>query len=138
MPRILVAAGDDTLRIIEPAIEAHAKLLSAPRIEQALRLVGTRIDAVVCDAGFDDGRMFVLLHALRVLRPKRSPPVICCARRTSSEPAREAIEAAARSLGACAFVQLGELAQRYDRSIAGEILAQMVRRRIKAGAQGRK
>jgi hypothetical protein len=38
----------------------------------------------------------------------------------------------ARALGGCEFVDFGELTRRYDRAVAGEVLAQVIRRRIPA------
>ncbi len=95
-------------------VGADAEIATARSVDEALRKLHPRPDAVVCSVRFDESRMFDFLAALRDA-PLRPHPRVACLRASPPPLApaiRGVIEKALEALGIRTFVDFPELLAR--------------------------
>jgi CheY-like chemotaxis protein len=127
-PCSLVAGTPEALQTLTSLLSEDLDLLLARSVTEALGLVDSGIDLIICNVQFDESRMFDFLHELQ--KHPRHVPVICC--RTRPDPIRRgskrAIELALEALGVGIFVDLAQLRADYgedaDRMFRAMVLMQ--------------
>ncbi len=138
-PRVLVAGTRQAIDVLEAVLGDDFEVTGASSMAEALARAATA-DLVICNAQFDDSRMFEFLHALRESPAGRKLPVICC--RVHSESlspnVRRAIEHALEALGIAVFVDRPLLLERYHPSVVDEMLRQLVIDRLPARRKRRR
>ena len=110
-PRSLVAGTPEALETLRKLLGEDLDLVWARSVEEALRLVDSDIDLVICNVRFDESRMFDFLHEMQKRPSIGKAPIICC--RISPEPiplaSRHAIELALDALGVGVFIDLAQM-----------------------------
>jgi hypothetical protein len=111
---------------------ALVPVMSFDAAQEKLR-TNPRISLILCGVHFDESRMYDLLRYVRGEFPRL--PFVCCRVLSSEIPAisREAIELAAKTLGAAIFIDVSTLSQELGNEQADEqfrilVFAQLPRR----------
>jgi len=108
--KILVAASSEPRAALERILAGHD--LSCPEtLEKAGEMLRSRpFDLIVCTVFFDESRMFDLLRLAKSTPERQSIPFVCARLRQhvlEASIAREAIAFTCKSLGAAAFLDVG-------------------------------
>lgn len=74
---ILVAAMRPTIRTVQELFAGEAKVISATRMAEALRLLRGGVDVILCSVQFDESRMFEFLRVVKSNPRTRAIPFIC-------------------------------------------------------------
>ena len=133
-PTALAACPPFAYPTLERALGADLELIPVTTMADAVRVLERNGDlsAVICGVYFDESRMHDLL---RCVRSRFSKVPFVCVRVLDAElprVARDAIEIAARTLGAAAFIDFPNLvAQRGEKEAEEEL-----RREVLAQAKG--
>jgi hypothetical protein len=127
-PKVLAACPPFAFETVERAIGSHVRLLDVTSLEAAEKVLTAdpAISLVLIGVHFDQSRMFDLLGFARSAFP--ATPVVCCRVLDAEIPklSRQAIDIAARSLGAAGFVDLPSIAQKLGQEAAESELRHLV------------
>lgn len=122
--------GLETLRVVFESME----LCYAQSIEEAIELLRTDIDIIVCGIHFAESRMFDLLRLAKANSATRAIPFVCY-RDLDSElgsAVLESLEIAAKALGAATFVDMHTLKRQYGVTNADDRFRQIVHKCLAA------
>ena len=127
-PQILAACPPFALPRLQAALEAHVRLVPATSMEEAQKTLQANPDIVliVCGVHFDESRMFELLDYARRGFPQ--VPFVCVRVLDAEIPriSRHALDIAAQSMGATAYLDLPQLQAEVGREAAERRLREVV------------
>jgi hypothetical protein len=107
-PLVLLACAPPETAALQRLIPRQARVMEVRSLEEAVARMTPDIDAIVCSLQFDESRMLELAREAHSRLP--DVPILCC----NTQPSRitqawlRAAAIAALSLGAAAFLDLGE------------------------------
>ena len=129
-PKLLVAGTPPAIETIEHVFGADAEYLPARSLDAAIEGFEAHPDVILCNARFDESRMFELLQAAKAQPATRETPFICF--RLTPLPAawRRCLEAAVLAIGATAFIDLSALERDKGRDAAEKELREIVLSRL--------
>ena len=130
--KVLAAVPSPALAILERALGEHVQLVAVHNLDQAVGCLRaqTEMALILCGVHFDDSRMFDLLRAAR--SDFAAIPFVCCRIFHAELPhvTIQAIDIAAKSLGAAEFLDMPALARQFgndgaDARFRGAVLAHL-------------
>src|SRR5258708_7649101 len=109
-PRVLIAGTPQALQVLGSLLRGDSDILCARSVKEALRLVDSSVDLIICNIRFDESRMFDFLHELQQRPWVEKIPVICCRIHGYPIPlaSKHAIGLALVALGVATFVDLAQ------------------------------
>ena len=124
---ILVAAARPTIRVLQSVFGRDAKVISATRIQDALKIVAGGVDLIICSLQFDESRMFEFLAGVKANPKTRAIPFVSVRHLPSvlRPTAFKGIQFACKGYGA-EFIDLGALEAQYGSDEAQRRLREMV------------
>lgn len=124
---ILVAAARPTIRVMQRVFGRDAKVISATRMHDVLKILAGGVDLIICSLQFDESRMFELLGTVKANPKTRAIPFISVRHLPSvlRPTAFKGIQFACKGYGA-EFINLGALEARYGSDEAQRRLREMV------------
>jgi len=120
-PCLLLACRKVAYEALSPILRDCFRIIHTATLSETLQTLKreTAIDVILSTVSFDEHRMFDLLRDVKARYPKL-PFIACRVQDTElNQISLEGVRIASQALGAAAFVDLTELAERYgDRSVA--------------------
>ena len=139
---ILVAAARPTVRVLQRVFGSDAKVISATRIPDALRILAGGVDLIICSLQFDESRMFEFLGAVKGNPKTHAVPFVSVRHLPSvlRPTAFKGIQFACKSYGA-EFIDLSVLEAQYgteeaQRRLRERVLALLPANKTEHGTQG--
>ena len=120
-PRVLVAASEESAEAICRMLGEEFARVPAHTLTDALDLVqcgavvkSAALDAIVCGQHFEGSQMLRFLECVKSYRPSSGIGFICCRAQPTQlgEPSLAAMREACEALGAVAYIDIPEQAQR--------------------------
>lgn len=122
-----MAAARPTIRVLQRVFGRDAKVISATRIHDALKILAGGVDLIICSVQFDESRMFELLGAVKGNPKTRAVPFVSVRHLPSvlRPTAFKGIQFACKGYGA-EFIDLSALEAQYGNEEAQRRLREMV------------
>jgi CheY-like chemotaxis protein len=132
--RILIAGTGDAVDMARSILGQALDCTCATTLSEALKLVDSRLSAVVCNVSFSDSMMFDFVRAVRANQEFASIPIICFRMpdRKLSDTAHHGLEEALATFDKTTFIDLYALARAGDKVGAGANLLKVVLSQITA------